>query len=295
MEREKANHDVRRMSRLLGVSPSGFYAWRNRPECPRKKEDARLRDLILAIHQRSRGNYGMPRIFDELQFDHQVRCSGKRVRRLMRQLGIKGTHRRRYRKTTERDALLPVAPDLMNRDFTASRPDEKYVGDITYIRTWEGWLYLAIFLDVFSRRIVGWAMGTTLHSELVVKAFEMAVNRRQAKGAIAHSDQGSQYTSLTYGRRIREAGLVQSMGSRGDCFDNAMAESFFATLECELLDKQKFRTREEARSEIFDFIEGYYNTYRRHSALRLPDLGMQSPAQFELRWFLAQKPELVTK
>ena len=283
------------MSRLLGVSASGYYAWKKRPECQRKKEDARLRDLILAIHQRSRRNYGMPRIFDELKFDHQVRCSGKRVRRLMRQLGIKGTHRRRYRKTTERDASLPVAPDLMNRDFTATRPDEKYVGDITYIRTWEGWLYLAIILDVFSRRIVGWAMGTTLHSELVVKAFEMAVRRRQAKGAIAHSDQGCQYTSLTYGRRIREAGLVQSMGSRGDCFDNAMAESFFATLECELLDKQTFQTREEARSEIFDFVEGYYNTYRRHSGLRLPGLGMQSPAQFELRWFLAQKSELVTK
>ena len=190
MEREKANHDVRRMSRLLGVSPSGYYAWRTRPECPRKKEDARLRALIAAIHTRSRGNYGMPRIWDELRYDHNVRCSGKRVRRLMHQLGIKGTHRRRYRKTTERDASLAVAPDLMNRDFSANKPDEKYVGDITYIRTWEGWLYLAIILDVFSRRIVGWAMGTTLHTELVVEAFEMAVRRRQAKGAIAHSDQG---------------------------------------------------------------------------------------------------------
>ena len=295
MEREKANHDVRRMSRLLGVSPSGYYAWRTRPECSRKKEDARLRELIIAIHKRSRGNYGMPRIWDELRFDHNVCCSGKRVRRLMRQLGIKGTHRRRYRKTTERDGSLAVAPDLMNRNFTATRPDEKYVGDITYIRTWEGWLYLAIILDVFSRRIVGWAMGTTLHTELVVKAFEMAVRRRRAKGAIAHSDQGTQYTSLTYGRRIREAGLVQSMGSRGDCFDNAMAESFFATLECELLDKQIFRTRDEARRTVFDFIEAYYNTERRHSSLSLPGLGMQSPTKFELHWFLAQEAEHVTK
>ncbi len=180
----------------------------------------------------------------------------------MRQLGIKGAHRRRYRKTTERDASLAVAPDLMNRNFTATRPDEKYVADITYIRTWEGWLYLAIILDVFSRRIVGWAMGTSLHTELVVKAFEMAVRRRQAKGAIAHSDQGCQYTGLTYGRRIREAGLVQSMGSRGDCFDNAMAE-------------------------------GFYNTERRHSALTWPDRGMLSPAKFELRWCLAQEPELL--
>jgi putative transposase len=294
MEREKANHEVRRMSRLLGVSPSGYYAWRNRPECPRRKEDARLRELIIAIHRRSRGNYGVPRIWDELRFDHDVRCSGKRVRRLMRQPGLKGAHRRRYHKTTERDASPAVAPDLMNRNFTATRPDEKYVGDITYIRTWEGWLYLAIILDVFSRRIIGWAMGTTLHSELVVKAFEMAVRRRQAKGAIAHSDQGCQYTSLTYGRRIREAGLVQSMGNRGECFDNAMAESFFATLECELLDKQTFRTRDEVRLEVFDF-KGYYNTYRRHSGLTMPGLGMLSPARFETQWLLNQEEQPVTK
>lgn len=267
VEREKAHHDVRRMCRVLCVSPSGYYAHRCRPVCPRKQEDGHLGELIAAIHARSRGNYGMPRIWDELRFDHGVRCSGKRVRRLMKQLGIKGAHRRRYRKTTERDASLAVAPDLMNRDFTATRPDEKYVGDITYIRTWEGWLYLATILDVFSRRVVGWAMATTLHTELVVKALEMAVRRRQAKGAIAHTDQGCQYTSLTYGRHIRDAGLVQSMGSRGDCFDNAMAESFFATLECELLDKYRFQTRDQARAAVFDFIEGYYNTYRRHSEL----------------------------
>jgi putative transposase len=295
MEREKANHEVGRMSRLLGVSRQGFYSWRQRPLCRRRQEDARLRDLIIAVHRRSRDSYGMPRILDELRYDHGVRCSGKRVRRLMRQLGIKGAHRRRYRKTTQRGLNAAPAPDLMNRDFTASRPDEKYVGDITYIRTWEGWLYLAIILDVFSRRIVGWAMGTTLHTELVVKAFEMAVRRRQARGAIAHSDQGCQYSSLTYGRRIREAGLVQSMGSRGDCFDNAMAESFFATLECELLNQHSYRTRDEARTAVFDFIEAWYNTERRHSALALPGLGMQSPARFELQWFLAQEASPVTK
>ena len=256
MEREKANHDVRRMCRLLGVSPSGYYAACRRPVCPRKQEDARLRDLIRAIHQRSRFTYGVPRILDELRYDHGVHCSGKRVRRLMRQLGIKGAHR--------------------------------------YIRTWEGWLYLAIILDVFSRRIVGWAMGTTLHTELVVEAFEMAVRRRQAKGAIAHSDRGCQYTSLTYGRRIREAGLIQSMCSRGDCFDNAMAESFFATLECELLDREIFHTRAQARMAVFDFIEGFYNTERRHSALQSAR-GMLSPAKFELQWLLAQRAEAVTK
>lgn len=277
------------MARLLGVSTSGFYAWRSRPECPREQEDARLRDLILAIHKRSRFTYGRPRIWDELRYDHQVRCSEKRVCRLMRQLGIKGAHRRRYRKTTARNPEAAPAPDLMNRDFTASRPDQKYVGDITYIRTWEGWLYLAVIIDVFSRRVIGWAIGTSLHTQLVVDAFEMAVRRRQAKGAIAHSDQGCQYSSLTYGRRIREAGLVQSMGSRGDCFDNAMAESFFATLECELLDLQTFYTRDQARMALFDFIEGFYNTERRHSALKLPSLGMHSPVKLELHWRLGQK------
>jgi putative transposase len=291
MEREKANHDVRRMARLLGVSASGFYAWRSRPECPRKKEDARLIELIIAIHVRSRGNYGRPRIWDELHFDHNVRCSGKRVRRLMRQLGIKGAHRRRHRKTTLPNPDAAPAPDLMNRDFSANRLDQKYVGDITYIRTWEGWLYLAIIIDVFSRRVVGWALGTTLHTKLVVDAFEMAVRRRQAKGAIAHSDQGCQYTSLTYGRRIREAGLVQSMGSRADCFDNALAESFFATLECELLDREIFQTRPQARLAVFDFIEAYYNTYRRHSSLLRSGGGMLSPARFELLW--RQAPEAV--
>lgn len=295
MEREKANHNLRRMARLLGVSPSGFYAWRNRPECPRRQEDARLRQLILAIHKRSRHTYGWPRIWDELHFDHDVRCSRKRVFRLMRQLGIKGVHRRRYRKTTERDLDAAPAPDLINRIFTATRPNEKYVADITYIRTWEGWLYLAVIIDVFSRKVVGWSMATTLHTRLVVDAFDMAVRRRQAKGAIAHSDQGCQYTSLTYGRRIREAGLVQSMGSRGDCFDNALAESFFATLECELLDRETFYTRDQARLAVFDYIEAFYNTERRHSELTMPDSGMLSPDKFEHRWLEAQEPELVTK
>jgi putative transposase len=295
IEAEKANHDVRRMCELLAVSASGFYAWRTRPVCPRKEEDARLRDLIRAIHNRSRCTYGRPRILDELLYEHGIHCSGKRVHRLMRQLGIKGVHRRRYRKTTERNPEAAPAPDLMKRDFTAGKPDQKYVGDITYIRTWEGWLYLAVILDVFSRRVVGWAIGSTLHTELVVEALQMAVGRRQATGAIAHSDQGCQYTSLTYGRRIREAGLVQSMGSRGDCFDNAMAESFFATLECELLDRQIFHTRDQARLALFDFIEGFYNTQRRHSALAWPGLGMLSPARFELQWMVAQEPVAVTK
>ncbi len=218
------------MCRLLKVSRQGFYSWRRRPTCKRKLQDAYLSELILSIHQRSRCNYGWPRIWDELRYDHGVRCGGKRVFRLIRSLRIHGTHRRRYRKTTQRALEVALAPDLMNRDFTASRPDEKYVADITYIRTWEGWLYLAVVLDVFSRYVVGWAMATTLHTQLVVDALDMAIHqRRPPRGTIAHSDQGSQFSSLSYGRRLREAGLLASMGSRGDAYDNAMAEAFFAT------------------------------------------------------------------
>jgi len=277
------------MCRLLKVSRQGFYSWRRRPTCKRKLQDAYLSELILSIHQRSRCNYGWPRIWDELRYDHGVRCGGKRVFRLMRGLRIHGTHRRRYRKTTQRALEAALAPDLMNRDFTASRPDEKYVADITYIRTWEGWLYLAVVLDVFSRYVVGWAMATTLHTQLVVDALNMAIHqRRPPKGTIAHSDQGSQFSSLSYGRRLREAGLVASMGSRGDAYDNAMAEAFFATLECELLDRHRFQTRDQARMAVFEFIEGWYNTQRRHSSL-----GMLSPAKFERRWRASSQLEEV--
>ncbi len=277
------------MCRLLKVTRQGFYRWRGRPTCRRKLQDTYLSELILSIHQRSRCNYGWPRIWDELRDDHGVRCSGKRVFRLMRLLGIHGTHRRRYRKTTQRAPESALAPDLMNRDFTANRPDEKYVADITYIRTWEGWLYLAAVLDVFSRYIVGWAMATTLHSRLVVDAVDMAIRRRRPpKGTIAHSDQGSQFSSVTYGLRLREAGLLASMGSRGDAYDNAMAESFFATLECVLLDKHRLASREEARMAIFDFIEGWYNPQRRHSSI-----GGVSPAKFERTWQASRQLEEV--
>jgi putative transposase len=277
------------MCRLLKVTRQGFYRWRGRPTCRRELQDTYLSELILSIHQRSRCNYGWPRIWDELRDDHGVRCSGKRVFRLMRLLGIHGTHRRRYRKTTQRAPEAALAPDLMNRDFTANRPDEKYVADITYIRTWEGWLYLAAVLDVFSRYIVGWAMATTLHSRLVVDAVDMAIRRRRPpKGTIAHSDQGSQFSSVTYGLRLREAGLLASMGSRGDAYDNAMAESFFATLECVLLDKHRLASREEARMAIFDFIEGWYNPQRRHSSI-----GGVSPAKFERTWQASRQLEEV--
>ena len=270
------------MCRLLRVSRAGFYAWRKRPVCPRRQEDARLRDLILAIHGRSRRNYGWPRIKDELLFDHGIRCSGKRVFRLMRQLGIQGTHRRRKRKSTWRSPDIAPAPDLLNRNFVAERPDQAWLADIKYVWTREGWLYLAGVTDLFTKAVVGWAMAEDLRTDIVLEALEMAVRRRRPQDpVIHHSDQGTQYTSLRFGRRLREAGIAASMGSRGDCFDNAPAESFWATLQTELLDKQIFLTRATARMEVFDFVEGFYNRQRRHSAC-----GNHSPEEFERRWRL---------
>jgi putative transposase len=187
--------------------------------------------------------------------------------RLMRAAGLKGVSRRNWIITTVRDHHARPAPDLVERNFAAAAPNRLWVADITYIPTWAGFLYLAVVLDVFSRRIVGWAMETCLRTELVLKALDMALGQRRAAGVIHHSDQGSQYTSLAFGKRCEQAGVRPSMGSVGDCFDNAMCESFFATLECELLNRQSFQTHVEARMAVFDFIEGWYNPHRRHSAL----------------------------
>jgi len=200
--------------------------------------------------------------------DHGLHVGRKRVARLMRAAGLVGCHRRRRRGLTRRDPQAAPAPDLVERAFTAQRPDQLWVADITYVPTWSGWLYLAVVLDVWSRRVVGWAMADHLRAELVVDALEMALWTRQpAAGLVHHSDQGCQYTSLAFGRRCREAAITPSMGSVGDCFDNAMAESFFATLECELLDRTRFATRTQARVAVFDYLEGFYNPHRRHSAL----------------------------
>lgn len=280
VEREKGNHNVRLMCRLLGVSPSGFYASRGRPPCLRCTEDARLKHLITAIHVRSRGTYGRPRIKSELEFDHDVRCGGKRVGRLMRELRIHGAHRRRKFRTTIRDDAVAPAPDLVQRQFTATAPDQVWVADIKYVVTGEGFLYIAGVLDLFSRRLVGWGFSNTLHTKVVIDAFEMAIQRRDPQtGTVFHSDQGCQYTSLAFGRTLRESGIAASMGSRGDCFDNAAMESFWATLECELLNRNKYPTRDAARLAIFDYMEAWYNPWRRHSTL-----GHISPAEFERRW-----------
>ena len=275
MRAYQAQFATRTMARVLGVSTSGYYAWLKRPPSAKAKEDAVLAARVRASHERSRGTYGVPRVTADLVgegFD----VGRTRVARLMRECGLAGVSRRKRPKTTRRAPAARPAPDLVERNFTAEAPNRLWVSDITYVPTDTGFLYLAITLDVFSRRIVGLAMHPSMESGLVVRALNMAVEQRRPERVVHHSDQGSQYTSVAFGRRCREAGIVRSMGSVGDCYDNAMAESFFATLECELLDRSSFRNHDEARGEVFWFIEAWYNRERRHSAL-----GYLSPINFE--------------
>ena len=259
-------HPIATMCRVLGVSPGGYYARVKRPRSARAQADAELSAKIAEIHHRSRATYGAPRIHAELK-QQGIRVGVKRVARLMRTAALKGVSRRQWVITTVRDRDARPAPDLVERNFTATAPNRLWVADITYVPTWTGFLYLAVVLDVFSRRIVGWAMETYLRTELVLKAFDMALGQRRPLGVIHHSDQGCQYTSIAFGKRCEQAGVRPSMGSVGDCFDNAMCESFFATLECELLNRRSFKTQVEARIAVFDFIQGWYNPHRRHSAL----------------------------
>jgi putative transposase len=254
------------MCRVLGVSASGYYARQKRPPSARARADGELSAQIAAIHQCSRATYGAPRIHEEL-LAAGIHVGGKRVARLMKATGLSGVSRRRWVTTTVRDTNAQPAPDLVERNFSASGPNRLWVADISYIPTWTGFLYLAVVLDVFSRRIVGWAMESSLHTELVLQALNLALGQRRPGGVIHHSDHGSQYTSFAFGKRCEQAGVRPSMGSVGDCFDNAMCESFFATLECELLDRRRFKTQVEARMAVFEFIEGWYNPHRRHSAL----------------------------
>ena len=263
------------MCRVLGVSPSGYYAWGSRGSCARARRDEELGEAIRAIHEDSRGTYGVPRVHAELAA-RGWRVSRKRVARLMCEAGLAGVSRRRGTRTTRTESSHRAAPDRVERHFQADAPDRLWVADITYVPTGAGFLYLAIVLDVFSRRVVGWSMAHHLRTELVLGALNMAGAQRRPERVVHHSDRGAQYTSLAFGKRCREMGVIPSTGSAGDCFDNAMAESFFATLECELIDRRSFRTQAEARTAIFESIEGWYNTRRRHSAL-----GYLSPNDFE--------------
>jgi putative transposase len=277
--REKAQHHIATMARTLDVSRSGFYAHRVRPRSLRSLANEVLVDMITTIHAESRGTYGAPRIQAELRLAHDVRCSRKHIARLMRQAGLQGVSRRRSVHTTVRDGSATPAPDLVQRDFHAAAPNKLWVADITYVPTLEGFLYLACVLDVCTRRCVGWAMRTTLATEIVTAALDMAILRqRPPSGLIFHSDHGSQYSSAVFGRHCQEAGIVPSMGRVGDCFDNALAESFFATLETELIDREIFPTHEVARIKIFDYIEAFYNPRRRHSSL-----DYLSPMEYERR------------
>jgi putative transposase len=262
----QAVHRIATMCRVLGVSPSGYYAWRKRPLAPRARADVKLTAQIQVVHRESRGTYGAPRIHADLAAQG-VRVGRKRVARLMRCAGVQGVSRRKQFRTTVRDETARPAPDLVDRRFTVDGPDRLWVADITYVPTWAGFLYLAVVLDAWSRRVIGWAMETHLRTELVLAALDMAVAQRRPTDVIHHSDHACQYTSLAFGRRCRDAGVRPSMGSVGDAYDNAMCESFFATLECELLDRHRFRTQADARLAVFDFIEGWYNPRRRHSAL----------------------------
>lgn len=277
MKAYQAKYPISVMCGVLDVSKSGYYAWTKRLPSSHTQTDALLGDRIEAISLRSRSTYGRPRIHADLK-DDGIRVGGKRVARLMRIRSICGASRRKTTITTIRGRDARPAPDLVERRFTADAQDQLWVADITYVPTWSGFLYLAIVLDVFSRRVVGWAMADHMRKELVIDALDMAIFRRKPLAVVHHSDQGSQYTSIAFGQRCKDAGVRPSMGSIGDCYDNAMCESFNATLECELLVKHRFRTQRDAEAAVFDFIEAWYNPHRRHSAL-----DYLSPINFERR------------
>jgi putative transposase len=267
----------------LGVSPSGYYAWLRRAPSKRTSEDAALIERIRRHHAASDGTYGAVRVREDLREETPSEVIGRRrVLRLMRLSGLSGVTRRRKYKTTVRGEDAVGAHDLVDRRFHADGPDQLWVADITYVPTWMGFLYLAVVLDVWSRRVIGWSMQTNLRTEVVLEALDMAVAQRQPRSVIHHSDHGCQYTSLAFGRRCKEVGVRPSRGSVGDAYDNAMCESFFASLECELIDRRRFRTQAEARMAVFNYVEGFYNPRRRHSAL-----DYLSPINYERRAQLA--------
>jgi len=278
IDAEKAHYPIRLLCRCLAVSRSGYYAWRKRAPSARAQEDARLRVEIAASHSTSRRTYGSPRILRDLREDgHSV--SRKRVARLMRELGIEGRRKRRFRATTDSQHRFPVASNVLMRDFDVDAPNTAWVTDITYLATLEGWLYLAVILDLFSRRVVGYAMSEQIDRALVLEALGKAlVQRPGARDLIHHSDRGSQYASHDYRDALDQAGITCSMSRRGDCWDNAVAESFFGTLKMELIYELPLQTRSATRSAVADYIETFYNVRRRHSSL-----DYQSPVEFELK------------
>jgi putative transposase len=273
---EKVRYPIASLCRVLRVSRSGYYHWSKGDRSVRELRDAELLDLIREIFKQSRKTYGSPRIYDELR-DRRVSCSLSRVERLMRQHGITPPKKRRFRRTTDSDHPFPPAPNLLGRDFSSPGPDRRWVADITYVWTREGWLYLAVILDLFSRRVVGWSMRRTLNRELVLAALTAALSGRGSPFDLTvHSDRGSQYCSDDHRKILRQRKIACSMSRRGDCWDNAVAESFFATLKRELVHRRDFATRAQAQQEIFEYIEVFYNRQRKHSYL-----GYLAPVEFE--------------
>ena len=269
---------VAAVCRVMKVSTSGFYGWQTAQlvPCARRLEDQALTAKIVEVHRQSRGTYGSPRVHAELRLGEDIRIGRKRVERLMRNAGLEGVYRRRRRGCTKRNPAAEPSDDLVNRRFSASGPDRLWVSDITEHPTAGGKIYLAVVLDAWSRRVVGWSIADHLRSEVVVDALQMAIWRRQPDNTIVHSDHGTQYTSWAFGRRLRAAGLLGSMGTVGDAFDNAVAESFFGTLQLELLDRRVWLSRAELAAAIFEWIECFYNPQRRHSTV-----GMLSPVDYE--------------
>jgi putative transposase len=264
-----ASFPVSVMCEVLGVSRGGYYAWAVRPESARAAADRALAAEIRAVHADSRGRYGSPRVHAELRA-HGRRVGRKRVARLMRGMGLSARRKRRFRRTTDSAHAFPVAPNLLGRDFTAAAPDRVWLADLTYIRTAEGWLYLAVVLDLYSRRVVGWAMAEHLGHELALAALDMAIARRRpAPGLVHHSDRGVQYAAHGYRKRLEQHGIVCSMSRKGDCWDNAPMESFFATLKGELVEAREhdYPTRDAARADVFQYLEGWYNRRRLHSGI----------------------------
>jgi putative transposase len=282
IDRERAHHAVSRLCSVLNVTRQGYWAWKRRPLSRRRVEDERLKPLIRHAWRQSDGTYGAPRLHAELRLAGGVRVGKKRVARLMRELEIQGVSRRHGRvRTTTPDAKAAPAPDLVKRDFSAERPDQTWVADITYVPTHEGWLFLAAVMDLYSRKIVGWSMRDDLEAPLVVDAISMAISRRTPKpGLVHHSDRGSQYTSIAMGRTLRDSKIMASMGSRGDPWDNACAESCISTIKNELVKRRTFQTRDQARLALFRYIESFYNPLRRHSSLE-----MLSPNEYEHRYW----------
>jgi len=276
IEAEKATYPVSLMCSVLDVSRSGYYAWRGRSPSARARRDRELTAEIRSIHERSKQRYGSPRIREEL-VANETEVGRKRVARLMHEEGLSARAKRRFVKTTDSKHDLPIAPNLLKRNFFSSAPNKVWVGDITYLDTHQGWLYLAVLIDLFSRRVVGWAMSERIDTALVMSALNMAVaQRRPARGLIVHSDRGSQYASHEHRKALRGIGARCSMSRKGDCWDNAVAESFFASLRKELTNRVTFLTRDAARSQVFEYIEAFYNRARRHSTINY-----QSPVNFE--------------